>query len=352
MDQLERQALSELFEAEDISKLSIMELEKLFRQEPGLALRLPDGLCQIDPRNGDAILYASRRGSRPHDNFPQETADPPANESCPICQGQTTGVVDVARLSEGFTFINKNLFPIVYPFTGERAPNDAACGTQGMHFLQWTSSLHDQDWQNMSLSDLLLVMSRLAALEKKLLQTGQQVLILKNYGRLVGGSLVHGHQQIILTTIRPKRFGDNERFLQERNEFFSSFLLRQNPAQFTIRDYGPAVLLVPYFMRRPLEMMLLLKDPSRQFLHQLNEEELRAVTQGWQEAIQVTRQLMPMMGREIAYNITCHNGSGAGLYFEFLPYTQEIGGLEHLGIYACQATPSAISKQIRQNIKN
>jgi hypothetical protein len=119
-----------------------------------------------------------------------------------------------------------------------------------------------------------------------------------------------------------------------------------------VRDYGPAVLLVPYFMRQPLEMMLLLKDSSRQFLHELNQGELQAVTQGWQEAIQIIRQLMPAMGRETAYNITCHNGAGAGLYFEFLPYTQEMGGLEHLGIYACQAMPSAVSRQIGQAIKS
>lgn len=271
---------------------------------------------------------------------------------CPICQGRTTGVVDVAELSEGFTFINKNLFPIVYPASDRQADANAACGTGGMHFLQWTSSLHDRDWHNMPLADGAVVMNRLAALEKKSLETGEQVLIMKNYGRLVGGSLVHGHQQIILTSLLPNRFLDNRRFLREKGEVFSSFLLRENPAELMVRDYGPAVLLVPYFMRRPLEMMLLLKDSSRQFLHELSAEEILAVTQGWQEAIQVMRRLMPAMERETAYNITCHNGLGAGLYFEFLPYTQESGGLEHLGIYACQGTPQQAAERIRETINS
>ena len=78
--------------------------------------------------------------------------------------------------------------------------------------------------------------------------------------------------------------------------------------------------------------MLLLKNSSRQFLHELSEKELSAVAHGWRDAIQVMRTAMPAMGRETAYNITCHNGPGAGLYFEFLPYTQESGGLEHLGV--------------------
>jgi hypothetical protein len=55
---------------------------------------------------------------------------------------------------------------------------------------------------------------------------------------------------------------------------------------------------------------------------------------------------MPAIGRETAYNITCHNGPGAGLYFEFLPYTQEFGGVEHLGIYACQADPYVVVADI------
>ena len=196
-------------------------------------------------------------------------------------------------------------------------------------------------------ADGAVVMSRLAALEKKLVETGKQVLITKNYGHLVGGSLSHGHQQIILTSLLPNRFLDNQRFLREKGEVFSSYLLRENPPELLVRDYGTAVLLVPYFIRRPYEMMLLLKDSSRQFLHELSEKELLAAAQGWRDAILVMRTVMPATGRETAYNITCHNGPGAGLYFEFLPYTQESGGMEHLGLYACQADPYVVAEHIR-----
>ena len=44
----------------------------------------------------------------------------------------------------------------------------------GLHFLQWMSSLHDKDWHNMPLEDRVVVMRRLAALEKKLLADGTQ----------------------------------------------------------------------------------------------------------------------------------------------------------------------------------
>lgn len=347
MEKINRQMLAALLEAEAISNLSLADLERLFRQDMDLKRSLPDGTCQFDPRNGDRILYVSRRGYRPHDNRPLETADPPAAGHCPICQGETTGVIDVAELSEGFTFINKNLFPVVYPFDSHELENQRGCATRGLHFLQWTSSLHDKDWHNMPLTDGTVVMQRLAALEKKLVETGEQVLITKNYGRLVGSSLAHGHQQIILTALIPNRFLDNQRFLQQKGERFSAYLLRQNPSELLVRDYGTAVLLVPYFIRRPYEMMLLLKDTSLRYLHDLPYEALSDIARAWRDAIRAIRVAMPAIGREIAYNITCHNGPGAGLYFEFLPFTQEFGGLEHLGLFACQADPYVVADHIR-----
>jgi galactose-1-phosphate uridylyltransferase len=347
MDQINRKMLASLLQVADISTLSLAGLDLLFREEENLSRSLPDGTCQIDPRNGDHILYVSRRGFRPHDNRPAQTADPPTTGDCPICQGKTTGVIDIAELSEGVTFINKNLFPVVYPFDRDETQRESNCPTRGYHFLQWTSSLHNKDWHNMPVTDGTVVFRRLAALEKKLLETGQQVLITKNYGRLVGGSLFHGHQQIILTPLLPNRFLDNHRFLQEKGETFSSYLLRQNPPELLLRDYSTAVLLVPYFIHRPYEMMLLLKNTSQRYLHDLSEQELSHVARGWRDAIHVMRSAMPAMDRETAYNITCHNGPGAGLYFEFLPYTQESGGLEHLGLFACQADPYIVAGHIR-----
>jgi hypothetical protein len=57
---------------------------------------------------------------------------------------------------------------------------------------------------------------------------------------------------------------------------------------------------------------------------------------------------MVQIGREAAYNIITHNGSGSGLYFEFLPYTQELGGFEHLGLYLCQGNPLSAAAQARE----
>lgn len=373
--QLTRTTLQEILQIEDITSLTTIELGQLFREEEQLANFKPDGVCQIDPRNGDRIIYNSARARRPHDNRPAESEpEEPGRveKACVVCQGKTTGVVDVADLSEGFTFINKNLFPVLYPDQSSLAtdwdgsePGPEGLESSGFHLLQWTSSLHSKDWHNMPQADRVVVMERLAALEKMLLSSpsgtiraGQTpadepqppgfVSIIKNYGHLVGGSLLHGHQQIGFSNVRPRRVRDNWRFKQQRGQPFSAYMLANNPAELLVRDYGPAVLLVPYFMRRPFDMMLLIKDVAKSYLHQLDDAELTAVADGWHDALRAIMWLMPSIGRETAYNVITNNGPGAGLYFEFLPYTQEIGGFEQLGLFVCQSNPRSSADQIRE----
>jgi galactose-1-phosphate uridylyltransferase len=370
--QIDRETLDQILQAKDVTALSFADLVKLFQDEQSRAGHLPDGFCQTDPRNGDRVLFNSSRARRPHDNRPRPAGVTQSTQACAVCQGRTTGVVDVAALSEGLTFINKNLYPSLAPVLAHRS--DLAEMKQvpgsghipyGLHFLQWTSSLHKTDWHNMPLADRVIVMQRLAALEHKLATDGEvhlppaqptkmrcqargYVLIIKNHGHLVGGSLAHGHQQIALSNIIPRRMQDNYQFEQKHGETFSAFLLRENPAKLFIRDYGPAVLLVPYFMRRPYDMMLLVKDARKQYLYQLTEGELGAVAEGWCDAIRLMRAIMADLGKETAYNVITHNGPGAGLYFEFLPYTQESGGFEQLGLLVCQGYPESAAAAIRQ----
>jgi UDPglucose--hexose-1-phosphate uridylyltransferase len=348
--QLTRETLETILQSQNIETLSIKRLRQLVLDEAGIEQFAPDGICQIDPRTGDRIIYNSARACRPHDNRSDvsEITTRGADKECVICEGKTTGVVDVADLSEGFTFVNKNLFPIFYPGSENERKKKSDHTVQGFHFLQWTSSHHDKDWHNMPMEDCIIVMQRLAALEKKLLSGSEFVSIIKNYGHLVGGSLVHGHQQIGASNIIPNRFRLNKRFQEEHGVTFSTHMLRETPSELLIRDYGSAILITPYFMRRPFDMQLIVKDTSKSYLYKLNKEEIAAIAGGWQDAIRVMLALMPQIGREPAYNIVTHNGPGAGLYFEFLPYTQEMGGFEHLGLYLCQGNPQASAAYARE----
>jgi galactose-1-phosphate uridylyltransferase len=349
--QLTRKTLETILQSKDIETLSSEQLKQFVLEEKDIAKFAPDGVCQIDPRNGDRIVYNSARARRPHDNRPDELEEisMDTEKECLICQGKTTSVVDVANLSEGFTFINKNLFPIFYPASENQELSNNTNSVHGFHFLQWTSSYHDKDWHNMPQADRIIAMQRLAALENKLLSGSSEfVSIIKNYGHLVGGSLVHGHQQIGASNIIPNRYRQNQRFQEEHGETFSVHMLCETPPELIIRDYGPAILITPYFMRRPFDMQLIVTDTTKPYLHQLNEKELAAVSDGWRDAIRIMLALLPQIGREPAYNVTTHNGPGAGLYFEFLPYTQEMGGFEHLGLYLCQGNPWASASHARE----
>jgi diadenosine tetraphosphate (Ap4A) HIT family hydrolase len=117
-----------------------------------------------------------------------------------------------------------------------------------------------------------------------------------------------------------------------------------------VRDYGETILVVPYFMRRPYDMLLIVKNTERQYLHELTDAERRALTQGIQEAIRALMHIMPLLGREPAFNMTINNGPGAGLYLEFLAHTQEIGGFEQLGLWVCQESTTNAAAYLREKL--
>ena len=242
---LAREELEKLSQIDSFEGKSYNELADLVVKEEGIADCRPDGKVMIDPRNGERIVYNTKRAKRPHDNAPNEGVcgggSLKIEKPCVICEGKTTGVLDIAPLSEGHTFINKNLFPILYPDIPDEVsecPNPLetesipiGSPSYGFHFLQWTSTHHDKDWQNMPKGDRVVCVERMAALEMSLLYGAGEdkrfhsndvwgddegtrgfVSIIKNYGRLVGGSLEHGHQQIAYMNVIPRKYLDNPPF--------------------------------------------------------------------------------------------------------------------------------------------
>ena len=173
------------------------------------------------------------------------------------------------------------------------------------------------------------------------------VSIIKNHGKLVGGSMPHGHQQIAHGNVRPKRVLENKHFEDRHKQNFSAFMQQHISRELIIKDYGTAILFVPPFMRRPFASILTLKDTSKSFMHELTKQEISDIAQAWSETTKAILSIMPGIGREPAYNIITNNGPGTGLYFEFLPYTQEMGGYEHLGLWICQGTPEQAAQALR-----
>lgn len=371
LSQLSRERFHELLETIRLEDLPLDAWEESFARELSTHGFLPDGIVTADPRTGDRVVFNAARARRPHDNRDPVAGRP--KPDCIVCTGQLTRAVDVADLSRGFTFINKNLYPVVFPRALDATPLDPVAaswgptGTKsyGLHLLQWTSSEHEADWHNMLADDRFIVMHRLAALEQKLLEesVGRYpsaatwggssrhagfVQIIKNSGAPVGGSVYHGHQQIILTNVMPRRTRDDDRFERTHGEKFSDYLWRETSAELVIADYGCARLVVPFFMRRPYDMILLLRDGSKRYLHELDAKELRGVSEGMHDGIVLMRRALEAIGRHTAYNVVFHTGAGAGIYVEFLPYSQEVGGYEQSGFWSCQATPTVVAGELRR----
>lgn len=372
--QLTKERLDELTQCADISTAAYQDLIAWVQQEPGIEKFAPDDFWRMDPRNRRMVIYNAARSKRPHDNRSDE---PPvqieSTKPCPICQGNTTKAIDVASLTDGFTFINKNLFPCFYR-KGDTAetlavPTDMlgehASSPQGNHYLQWTSTVHANDWFNMGVDDLCVVMERIGAFERQLLfsssghmpsssiwhggsETFGFVSMMKNYGATVGGSLVHGHQQITHSNVMSRAAYDNWKFYKTHSTTFSKYMLQNTPKELRLRDFGDAELVVPYFMRRPMGAMLFLKDDNKSFVHEMTTKEREAIVTGISTTIRSYHRLLPAMGRETAYNILFHTGPGAGIYIEFLPHTQETGGMEQLGLWVCQDTPRGSADVLRE----
>ena len=350
------------------------EMLEWLASDPAITGHIPDQTCQLDPRDGSLVVYNAARSERFHDIRirPAEVKD--AGQPCPICEGKITRILDLAPLSEGFTFISQNLFPILNPTPRladellSRAmypdPEHSGRVAYGMHLLQWTSSRHHTDWHNMPVDDLCVVLHRLARLEKRLTRGATGYMpsmdrnnnffgsfsIIKNWGAAAGASLSHGHQQVAFSNIMPQRAFNNWSFYHRHNCTFSQFMLTENPTELTVTESSQWRLVVPYFMQRPLSLMLLHRGTEIQHLYQLDEAGVQELGELMQQTIRILLELIPAFGKPPAFNFAIHNGPNNDVYVEFFPVTQTIGGFERLGLWICQEKPHDSARRLRQTL--
>jgi galactose-1-phosphate uridylyltransferase len=364
------EALDRITEIPDVALASYRDLVRSVRRDREIARFAPVRRCQADPRDGTRVLFAparARRGKAASKN----------SHGCPVCEGRITTLVDVAPLGRGHTFINKNLYPIVYPdpdvikdgrvaeAKGDLLPDPDP--SFGIHFLQWTSSDHLRDLHNLPPEDVAVVVERLAALEHSLLHAEGSPLpevapgrdgahrgyvsIIKNRGRLVGGSVRHGHQQIVHSNVQPERLRSDVDFRRKRGVAFGAYLLDSTPRALRVARYADAFeLVIPFFMRRPLHAMLVARETDVEYLHDLDAPALAALAVALRELTAAIGLLMRRMRRTFTYNLLFHTGPVGRLYVEALPYTQETGGFEHLGLYVCQGSPESTAALYRAAI--
>jgi galactose-1-phosphate uridylyltransferase len=351
------------------------QLVKMLVSRSGGKEHLPESHYQIDPRDGEITIFSVSRAQRPKSEVfaPDEQPIDDDDSSCPICAGNLNGVCHIQELSEGASFITENLYPVVHPHGLLKANAEEEINNQtivrggdafGGHFIQWTNSIHDKDWHNMTLADLLLTMQQLVKIEEKLLhealvmpksagsngESRGYLSIFKNFGSKAGASLTHGHQQILFANVMCRSSYNNWRFYTRHLENFSDYMLRENPAELLVKDYGDVVLLVPYFMPRPYSMMIFVKHTDQSHLYHLPEQTLVNLTEAMQDAIIALRSELKADGKPEAYNYLIHTGPGCGLYVEFMPRADAYGGLEMQGTWVCQALPTRCAERLRARL--
>ena len=354
MRKVSSEVLAKLTYSTDLDEYDFDGLRAAIRKDDLINPFVPENYVRTDPRNGERVLYSLARAQRPMTTKEETRPELRHIDSCPLCNGETTSFIDVTPLSEGHTLINKNLYPAIYPhqMTNEAEP------AFGMHFLQWSSTLHDKDIHNMPKSDCRIIIDRLALLEEKLLHSASKkehkayVGIIKNYGFLAGGSLSHGHQQIVYSNVAPRKIVDDERFLSERSQSFADYLMKTNDESLTIASFGPIKAVTPHFMLRPLHTILLFQGEPCEYLHHLSDGQRDGLVEAFGKLLPAIIETMPKIGRLPCFNIVFHCGPIGQMYIEIHAYTQEIAGLEHLGLYVCQGTPEQSAQMLKEATKN
>ena len=343
------------------------DARKIIVKNNKIRKNLPNSYA-VDPRNDLPIIYVPARAKRPgHNGNGKNGQQAQGNGSCVICEGvDTMPVVRMRDLPDSKTddgkqavaFINLNLFPPLGPKEIYDIMDNSKDSLSGGLFLLWASNMH-ADIDNMSYNDNKACIDLMSEFEKTMLHSSGRgsfkqlqkgvdhyghMQIIKNKGKSVGGSIEHGHYQMGYFPILPKRIIDDRKFADEKGKSFASYILEKNPDELEIKKYcGDVSLLVPCCaMKRPLDALIIPKDTSRNYLHDLKEDEKKGIAMALCDVTKALSDIMPGMGKEFAYNLEFHTSTG--FYIEVLPFTQEDGGYERAGMFVCQSEPQAAAE--------
>ncbi|MCB9899516.1 MAG: hypothetical protein H6825_16035 [Planctomycetes bacterium] len=339
--ELPRTTLDRHAASQDLGTLGFSGLTGLCRARTGRFR--PDRRGALEARDGFPIVYSEARALR--------LAVP--DEVCVVCDDQTCPAVDVRELPDGdCAWLTPNLYPIVYP----SEPDDGASDALGVHLVHWSTRRHDGGWAHAGRATSVALLAQLARAEEFLLHGADErfpesgeghrghVSVVKNHGRRVGGSVAHDHQQILLSAREPSE--------PRRTIGLAERLLRETPAALHVDEVdGRAVLLVPPFMRRPLHAFVVPKRADRApagWLHHLDEATLEALAVALQRTFLAADACMTARLGEPAWNLVCHAGQGCDPLFELRPFSQPMGGFEHLGLYLCEERPETSAARLRE----
>jgi hypothetical protein len=334
---LDRAALARNSKSTSLDELGFAGLEDLCRTSS--AWHAPERRLGHDPRGELPVAYSEARARRL------------GAAGCVVCEGQTCPAADVAELPAGdVAWLTPNYYPVAFPFEDGLPPGRVL---HGLHLVHWSTLRHDGGLIGAEPAVATAIFEQLVRAEEWLLhhaddhypETGEghrgHAGVIKNRGRTVGGSVEHDHQQILLSNV-PFAEPPQTRGLR-------SALLADAVAERTVADLdGLATIVVPSFMRRPLHAFIVPAGEDAGWLHHLERPVREALAVATARLTLAISALMAAGGREPAWNLVCHTGAGCGPVLELRPYTQPLGGYEHLGLYICEERPETSAARLRR----
>ncbi len=333
---LTREALARNTAATSFDGLGFDGLADVCRRASGA--HPPEREVAREPRDGFPVVYSETRAHR--------LAIP--EDVCVVCEEQTCACVDQAELPGGeLAWFTPNLYPITFPFAEPGVPS------RGVHLVHWSALRHGAGLPGADAATAAALLRHLAHAEEFLLHHAPadypdrgdghrgHVGVVKNRGRRVGGSVEHDHQQVLLTAQQPAE--------PTRVAGLGPRLLAETPADLVVEHVdGGATILVPPFMRRPLHAFVVPHGDERGWLHHLDGTVLDAVGLALAHLTAAADALMTERHGEPAWNLVAHTGPGVGPLLELRPFTQPLGGYEHLGLYLCEERPATSAGRLRE----
>lgn len=333
---LDRAALARNTAAESFEALGYAGLVDVCRSASGAYP--PNRAVAHEPRDGFPIVYSETRAQRL--SIPEHV--------CVVCDGQTCPAVDQTGLPcNDLAWFTPNLYPITFPH------ETTGADSRGIHLVHWSTLRHDGGLAGADDATAAALLQHLARAEEFLLHHAPadfpdrgdrhrgHVGIVKNRGRRVGGSVEHDHQQILLSAAIPvepaRTMGLAERLLAEATD-----------GLVVERVDGGATTLVPPFMRRPLHAFIVPHSEPVGWLHHLQAGVLEAVSLAIAHLTAAADTVMTERQGEPAWNLVLHTGPGVVPLVELRPFTQPLGGYEHLGLYLCEETPNTSAGRLRE----
>jgi hypothetical protein len=228
--------------------------------------------------------------------------------------------------------------------------------------VHWSSLRHDGGLIGADAATAAALFGQLARAEEWLLhhaddhypETGAghrgHVGLIKNRGRTVGGSVEHDHQQLLLSSVpfaEPPATRGLRAALTAGAAAGGGARAGSGAGHIVVDEVdGLARTIVPEFMRRPLHCFVAPLAQDAGWLHHLDDAVRDALAFAIARLTLAVSGLMAASGREPAWNLVCHTGPGCGPLFELRPYTQPLGGYEHLGLYICEETPATSARRL------